>query len=42
LVIASVIAPWRAPSATTLTTSGDAPDCEMPITIASTKRGGAS
>jgi hypothetical protein len=38
----AVIARWRAASATTLTTSGDAPDCEIPITTASMKRGGAS
>src|SRR5919108_3483523 len=41
-VNAIVTAPARRPSATTAATSGDAPDCEMPITAPRTKLGGAS
>ena len=39
-VIATVIAPWRAPSSITAMTSGEAPDCEIPITHWPSMRGG--
>src|SRR5262249_56074159 len=42
LVMASVGRPWRFASSSTATTSGDAPDCEMPITAAASRFGGAS
>ena len=41
LVIASVRAPWRRPSRTTSTMSGDCPDWLMPITSASAIAGRA-
>ena len=41
-VIASVGRPCRFASSSTATTSGDAPDCEMPITAAGPSFGGAS
>ena len=40
LVIATVTWPCSAASATTAVTSGDAPDCEIPITSAPSSRGG--
>src|SRR5512133_749410 len=40
LVMARVRQPWRLPSASTLTMSGDWPDWEIPTTNAFFKRGG--
>ena len=40
LVIASVMQPWRLPSSSTLTISGDWPDCEIPTTRAFFNFGG--
>ena len=40
-VTATVAAPWRRAAATTPTMSGDAPDCEMPITSERSSRGRA-
>ena len=41
-MIARVGRRWRRASSSTATTSGDAPDCEMPITAAGPSSGGAS
>ena len=41
-VSATVGLPWRRASASTEMMSGDAPDCEIPITIAPSSRGGCS
>jgi hypothetical protein len=41
-VIASVGRPWRRASASTATTSGEAPDCEIAIAKAPASRGGAA
>ena len=41
-VIAIVGRPWRRASSITALTSGDSPDCEMPITSAPSRRGGCS